>query len=233
MCTLTIIPSSSNFVVTINRDESPERAAAPPGIKKLGQHRLWLAPEPVSGSSNLVYDVDNATLAVLLNGAFDAHVHKPPYRKSRGQVVLDSFDFDNLEQMSESYEFTGIEPFTLVQINRPSVTELRWDGKQVSFAEIRSNVPQMWSSAMLYRGIWQTERKGWFDKFLNEKPNPTAADMLWFHQNAGAYEPLNALVMNRMDVVKTVSITQVVLAKPVTTIVLKDLLNNKVYQERF
>jgi len=233
MCTLTIIPSAGQNIVTINRDESPSRAAAPPGIKKLGQYRLWLAPEPVSGSSNLVYDVDNTTIAVLLNGAFEAHVHQPPYRKSRGQVVIDSFDFDSLEQMSESYDFGGIEPFTLVVINRHSVSELRWDGKQESFAFIRANVPQMWSSTMLYRGIWQSERKGWFDKFLKEITNPTAEDMWWFHHNAGAYEPLNALVMNRMDKVKTVSITQLVLRNASTSIVLDDLVAGKTYHESF
>lgn len=233
MCTLTFIPQKEGYLITVNRDEAPQRSASEPVIKQFNNHTLWLAPEPISGSSNLVLNTETGRAVVLLNGAFVHHDHQPPYRKSRGVVVLEAFEEKSLQAMFETYDFEGIEPFTLVMINQNSLRELRWDGNEVRFAKKDIHVPQIWSSAMMYRGKWQQERERWFYEFLIQKPTPTKEDLLWFHHNAGAHDSENGLVMNRMNRVKTVSVSQISIESNRCKVFLHDLMVEKEYNTEF
>jgi hypothetical protein len=233
MCTLTFIPQKEGFLFTVNRDESPQRAAGEPIVKKFHSHNLWLAPEPISGSSNLVVNTESSRVVVLLNGAFTHHNHQPPYRKSRGVIVLESFDELTLLSMFETYDFQGIEPFTLVMFDKNVLSELRWDGTKAHYAEKDIFVPQLWSSAMMYRGKWQQERERWFHEFLIENPQPTEQELLWFHHNAGAHDSENGLIMNRMNLVRTVSVSQIVIKSNRCSVYLHDLMQLKEYNAEF
>jgi hypothetical protein len=233
MCTLTFIPQKVGYVITVNRDESPQRAAGDPIVKQYNGHKLWLAPEPISGSSNLVVNTETGRVVVLLNGAFTHHIHQPPYRKSRGAVVLETFDEPSLQAMFETYDFEGIEPFTLVMFDRNVLSELRWDGIKAHYADKDILVPQIWSSAMMYRGKWQQERERWFHEFLIENPTPTNQDLLWFHHNGGAHDSENGLVMNRNNMVRTVSVSQIILKSNHCSVYLHDLMQEKEFTAEF
>jgi hypothetical protein len=233
MCTLTFIPQKDGFLFTVNRDESPQRAASDPIIKQYNGHKLWLAPEPISGSSNLVVNIETGRVVVLLNGGFVHHNHKPPYRKSRGVVVLEAFEAISLKNMFETYQFEGIEPFTLVMFDRDNLGELRWDGNKVHFAEKDIFTPQIWSSAMMYRGKWQQERERWFHEFLIENPQPTNENLLWFHHSGGAHDPENGLVMNRMNMVRTVSVSQITIESNHCKVFLHDLMQEKEFSSEY
>jgi len=233
MCTLTFIPQKAGFLMTVNRDEAPQRAAGEPIIKLFNGHKLWLAPEPVSGSSNLVLNSETGRVVVLLNGAFVHHDHQPPYCKSRGAVVLEAFDELSLKSMFETYDFEGIEPFTLVMFDHNLLGELRWDGLKTHYAEMDIHIPHIWSSAMLYRGKWQLERERWFHEFLIQKPNPTKEELLWFHHHAGDFDPENGLVMNRMNRVKTVSVSQLSIEQNTCKVFLHDLIKEKEFRSEF
>lgn len=109
-------------------------------------------------------------VTVLLNGAFKRHNHLPPYRKSRGLVVLDTFEYANLETFFQQYDLDGIEPFTLVILESLSSSDLidfRWDGEKKHLRHHSASVPAVWSSASLYSKdiIKHTEER--FHEWLN------------------------------------------------------------------
>src|SRR5919199_3470936 len=113
MCVVTLLPLPGGFVLTSNRDEHVSRPAAiPPQTYSIDGHSITFPKDPQGGGTWLA---TFGTITVcLLNGAFVNHVHQPPYRRSRGLVVLDYFDTADPRQFIDSYDFSGIEPFTMV-----------------------------------------------------------------------------------------------------------------------
>jgi len=121
----------------------------------------------------------------------------------------------------------------LVMFDKYTLSELRWDGLKAHFAEMDIHIPHIWSSAMLYRGKWQLERERWFHEFLIQKPNPTKEELLWFHHHAGDFDPENGLVMNRMNRVKTVSVSQLSIEQNTCKVFLHDLIKEKEFRSEF
>jgi uncharacterized protein with NRDE domain len=153
LCTVTFLPTASGFILTSNRDESPVRAAItlPPQLYQLVTAPAYFPKDPQGGTWIAVSG--EGRIHCLLNGAFERHAHQPPYRKSRGIVVLDSLEYDVAEQFASGYDFTDIEPFTLVMVNSSGllqVQEFRWDGNQTYLKDLASGTPHIWSSATLY-----------------------------------------------------------------------------------
>lgn len=155
MCTLTYFPEQDGRVwIASNRDESRERANAT--VPQLHQdrsgHTLLYPIDPEKKGTWLAVS-DRQQVQVLLNGAFAPHEHRPPYRKSRGIVLLEAFRYDTLHEFAERYDGTAIEPFTLVRMyypaNRP-IEEVRWDGTTFHHATYAHTQPQVWSAAQLY-----------------------------------------------------------------------------------
>jgi len=206
MCTVTFLPLSgeNNFVLTSNRDENPKRAA----IQLLTTQGLMFPREPLAGGTWICAQ-ENQRMVCLLNGAFVKHQHRPPYRKSRGLVVLDFFKYENSEKFSLLYNFSGIEPFTMVIWEKGSLYELRWDEENIHFKSLDPQQAHIWSSCPLYPPAVQAQREAWFADFLAAQAhNPD--EILAFHKNAGAGDTENALVMKRADGRQTISQTQIV-----------------------
>lgn len=210
MCTLTYVPLSYQTVITVNRDEAPSRAASDPVIYEDNGRRYWLAPEPVSGGSNLVLDIINQRLLVLLNGAFEAHESKPPYRLSRGVVIMEAFDFDSLKIMTDNYDFSGIEPFTLLSFQNSKWEEIRWDGEEVYHSVPSAANIGIWSSAKLYESEEAKVREESFMNFVERSRAIYAQHLFDIHQR-DRHDPRGVgFRMNHEDIVKTVSITQLI-----------------------
>jgi Transport and Golgi organisation 2 len=206
MCTVTFLPlkGENDFVLTSNRDESPKRAA----IELISHQGLMFPREPLAGGTWICAH-ESKRLVCLLNGAFVKHQHRPPYRKSRGLVVLDFFKYENAEKFSLLYNFSGVEPFTMVIWENNNLYELRWDEEMVHFQSLDVQQAHIWSSCPLYSPDIQAQRAAWFAEFLATQPH-TAADVLDFHKNAGAGDTENALVMKRADGRQTISQTQII-----------------------
>lgn len=210
MCTLSYVPLSYQSIITVNRDESPSRAASEPEIREEGGRRFWVAPEPVSGGSNLVFDIINHRLLVLLNGAYVAHESKPPYRMSRGVLIFEAFDFNTLNEMQQQFDFTGIEPFTLFSFHEGKWEEIRWDGKQIYYSRPAASVFQLWSSAKLYEENEQRLREEAFTNFIERSRAIYAQHLFDIHQR-DRHDPRGlGFRLNYKDIVKTVSITQLI-----------------------
>lgn len=212
MCTLTYVPIE-NFgkVITTNRDESPVRNSSNlSSYFTNGGSEFLIAKEPLKGGTNFAVDKKNKT-AVLLNGAFEPHEFGQIYKKSRGLVMLESLESQDLFDFARSYNFGGIEPFTLVHID-DEIKEIRWDGNKLWREGFDPNIPKIWSSAQLYSAETIFKRRTWFESILFDKISEE--ELLNFHFTGGDGDLENDLVMNRNNLVQTVSISQV-LRKPV------------------
>lgn len=211
MCVLTYIPiKSGGYLFTSNRDESVLREAALPPRKYELEGRYVFFPKDPVGGGTWIAGCDRFTLC-LLNGGIEKHLPSPPYRQSRGRIILDFYQFQNIDSFYKNYQFEGIEPFTLIIIDRENsfiINELRWTGSQISIKQIDAQKPHIWSSVTLYTSHIIQEREQWFLDFLEKNPNCTEEDVLNFHHFGGNGDVRNNIKMNRENKLKTLSVTQ-------------------------
>lgn len=232
MCTVTYIPQGRNqFILASNRDENHQRSTNSIGSGTFGKERVLFPVDPVSGGSWIVVS-NSGKVACVLNGAFEKHHHKPPYAKSRGLVILDYFKAPDIQQFVNNYDFTGIEPFTLVVHEPNKLWEFRWDEKKAHLITIDANQPHMWSSSTLYDKNAIIKRNEWFRNWLIRCPEPGLPDLIHFHRFGGEQDLYNGLVMNRDYKVQTLSITAIERMISFTNLRHHDLINNKISQNR-
>ncbi|WP_422355879.1 NRDE family protein [Roseivirga pacifica] len=211
MCTVTFLPLTEGFILTSNRDESPERQAFLPQQKRIGNVEVCFPKDPLAGGTWFATDNQRFTLC-LLNGGFEKHKHEPPYRLSRGQMVLQFFEYYDLADFKSQFEFEGIEPFTLVVIDAlagVALEELVWDEKALRVRKLNSNTPYIWSSSTLYPEPVRQERRNWFEKWLLDHKTFSQQEIISFHKSGGKGDAWNDFVMNREGKVQTISVTSV------------------------
>ncbi|MDI9880036.1 NRDE family protein [Flectobacillus longus] len=214
MCVLTFVPKGDqNFILTNNRDEANARPKAiPPQVYQIGSTNIYMPKDALAGGTWIATS-ENFTLC-LLNGAFENHIHQPPYRQSRGTIIPAFFEKQNLTSFLNEYLFEGIENFTLIVIEHQKelfLTEIRWDGHQLFVAEKNAQESHIWSSATLYNAQIRHEREHWFEQLLNQYPAGISAEVLLdFHQNGGNGDIQNDMRMNRNNTLMTQCIMQVV-----------------------
>jgi uncharacterized protein with NRDE domain len=150
MCTVTFIPQEKNgFILSSNRDVNAERS--PQSISQIRQNGKTLTfPRDVTAGGTWIAFSDSDQMVCLLNGAFENHKHNPPYRRSRGLMVLDYFDFPTTEDFIAQYDFEGIEPFTFIIYDNGNLHELRWDEQQLHHTPLSTSGYYIWSSSTLY-----------------------------------------------------------------------------------
>lgn len=225
MCTVTYLPlEDEGFIITSNRDEAPGRPTLPPEVYDINGQQLLFPKDAFFGGTWICCNGEGR-VACLLNGAFTLHVRKLPYRKSRGQVVLESFQFEDLNMMVVDYDFDNIEPFTLVHRTKTLLEEIRWDGDEVHYAQLDINQPHLWASATLYTQEYIKRRHEWFNVWLQNHDTYRAEEILDFHITGGEGDVYNDIVMNRDDRVRTVSITSIVHKAATTDMAYRDLLH--------
>lgn len=221
MCTVTYVPQGANqYILTTNRDEAPGRS--PAGIDREGP--LIFPRDTAAGGTWVAASADNR-LVCLLNGAYLQHERNPPYRLSRGMMALDFFSYKTAVDFFGQFDFTNIEPFTMVIFDRGKLFDYRWDGKKQYITPLSAQKRYIWSSATLYEPAVRQQRESWFQQW-EAKGQYHAEAIRQFHTTAGAGDPWNAVVMNRNGVVRTVSITQVIKQKHAVSMHYYDLLRS-------
>jgi Transport and Golgi organisation 2 len=220
MCTLTFYPKPTEkgeYIFTFSRDETPNRSSV--DIVSDEQRGLIYPKDVLHGGTWLAMSGGSGRFTCLLNGAFEGHKRQLPYRKSRGLIVLESFDYQQFIDFCEQYNFDNIEPFTMVSFEKNTFTEFRWDGVKRHIRPLALSTPQMWSSCTLYDPSVSSRRSGWFYEFLRKKTNILTAVDLWkFHKTPSLIEPENGILMHRNSGVQTVSMTQLTISNPLQTI---------------
>ncbi len=231
MCTVTFIPQpKGDFILTSNRDENAVRS--PQNISQVEQAGATLIfPRDTLAGGTWIAASDDGRVVCLLNGAFEKHKHQPPYKHSRGTMVLDFFIFPSVQDFFKKYDFEGLEPFTFIMVNQEGgLFELRWDGKDTYKKELDSKGFYMWSSASLYTAQVREQRRKWFREWCENRLDFSLEAIQQFHQYGGDGDPWNGFIMNRFGLVQTVSITNIVKQKDETGLIYNDLLRNRITQ---
>lgn len=207
MCLVSYIPTGpGSFLLNSNRDESPDRS--PSFIKKETRGNVDIFyPADVRGGSWIAISNLGHTVC-LLNGAFEAHTRTEPYRLSRGLMLKAYFDYSDPSFFLEEFDFWGIEPFTLIMAASSWLIEFRWDGLVKHIRNLPKSKSHIWSSCTLYSQSLQEERQGLFFSQLATLDDFTAEDLKNIHLSKTKLDVQNDFVMNRDDIVKTVSFSQ-------------------------
>lgn len=256
MCTVTYFPTPSGFILTHNRDEAPSRSTQSIVKEKTPRGNTLLFPRDAQAGGTWIASSKDGKTACLLNGAFILHRRELPYRRSRGLLLLDFFDWDDPDAFFQHYDLDRIEPFTFLYFEKPSnetevrrVTELRWDGQQRFIKELSPHLPHFWCSATLYPPEMQIRREQVFiDWLTHQSPLPAVAlakegsafakatadkqSLITLHQTGSINDPENDYVMNRGGRVQTVSITQVLADEKNAHMKYLDLLGGKNSERR-
>lgn len=210
MCTVSFVRSGNKIILTSNRDEAVERPALAPQLYAIGHQTVYYPKDPKAGGTWFVVS-EKANVIVLLNGASEKHQWKPPYRKSRGLIVLDLIAADSPVGAWNNIDLNAIEPFTLIVYEQAKLHQLRWNGLEKETVALNAHQSHIWSSAPLYPQDVREKRAQWLGEFLAMKPNVSASEMFDFHRHTEASDHENGLVISRYGLLQTLSITQVVL----------------------
>ena len=230
MCTVSFVSLQDSVIITSNRDEHIQRKnAAAPAFHVL-QNKKIIFPKDAKAGGTWFAAADNGTVAVLLNGAFVKHMANPPYRKSRGLILLEIIEADTSPDFFNEMNLGNIEPFTVILYQTDSLYELRWDGNTKHKRVLSTDENYIWSSATLYTNEVINRRKNLFDQFINTEKNKTADLIYDFHgYNHGDDE--TGFIINRQTGMKTFSITQAVIKPGNIRFLHTDLLQHQKFQE--
>lgn len=229
MCTVTFIPVADKLYITSNRDEKHWRSNAIPPAVYAGATGNLLYPKDGDAGGTWIAAHENGNAIVFLNGGFIRHTPEPPYRKSRGLILLDLIDDPDPAMAFGTIPLHQIEPFTAVLWSTGQLFECRWDGTKKYVTGLPDSQPHIWSSATLYDEEVVEKRKNWFRKWLQQHKHPSPDDILHFHQFTGDGDTHNDLRMNRNGQVFTVSVTLMALTDEMTQIHYLDLKNNTAF----
>lgn len=239
MCTVTYLPIGKlEYILTSNRDESIARKIALPVSEyQIHSRSVYFPKDQHANGTWIAHETSGYTLC-LLNGANSPHTVKGEYRKSRGLMLLDFFEFNDPREFAKKYSFFGIEPFTLIIVasqpieEKLELFELKWDETKTELIIHDPALPHIWSSVTLYKPEVILQRKAWFNEWLNKHNNAFLSEtILFFHHFGGVGDMKNDLVINRDDK-KTVSICCVNRSCQFTEIIYEDIVNQKLYKNK-
>lgn len=206
MCTVSFVPTQKGCILTSNRDETTQRGRALAPVEYIGKCKTLVYPkDPKANGTWIVHDYTNC--AILLNGAEEKHLHRSNYRKSRGLILLDIFDSDEVLNAWKNINLENIEPFTIVLFYNAKLYQLQWNEIEKTTLELSTSNAHIWSSATLYSKSIREHRKAIFETHLKQS-NYTKEEILDFHQFKDDKNVDNTIVINRTEYLKTVSITQ-------------------------
>lgn len=210
MCTVTYLPLGNNdFILTSNRDEQPTRETIEPK-EYIEDGVLLRYPKDVLAGGTWIGLSDKKRLVCLLNGGFETYQREASYKMSRGVIVKAILKSDDFDKYISDFNFSGIEPFTIVIVDWNSdsaIYELVWGGKKKHFTRLDQK-PKIWSSSTLYTKEEKALRKMWFEKWIDNSNAFTQEDILKFHHNSDFGTRENSPKMKRLYV-ETVSITSI------------------------
>jgi uncharacterized protein with NRDE domain len=232
MCTVSFVYSNNKIIITSNRDEQVIRPALEPKNYQINQKQVFFPKDPKAGGTWFAVD-EHSNVIVLLNGASEKHQWNPPYRKSRGLIVLDIIGETSPKLKWETISLENIEPFTIVLYHQNELFQLRWDGVEKESVKLNLQENYIWSSSTLYPKNIRETRAHWFAKFLSTKREINENELFHFHRYTEDANKENGLVINRNNLLQTLSITQTVIEKNKVVVRYHDLLGSKETSQSF
>lgn len=233
MCTVSFVYANNSFLLTSNRDEKVTRPSAiEPRIYQTATKKIIYPKDAKAGGTWFVVDEFGNTI-ILLNGGKFKHVAKEKYRLSRGIIVLELMSSKSIVSTWKDIDLTDIEPFTLVVLENKKLFQLQWSGDEKSAIELDISQMYIWSSSTLYTPEIQQQRADWFEQYMSANKDISAEIMNFFHKNTESKDSKNGLIINRDNVLKTLSVTQAVISESSVSVNYSDLILNKEYSITF
>ncbi|NQY30461.1 MAG: NRDE family protein [Flavobacteriaceae bacterium] len=233
MCTVSFIyRGNKDFMLISNRDEAVNRKTTPPKQYEDNGISFVYPKDEVAGGTWIGASSKNRLLC-LLNGAFVKHDRKSCYKKSRGVIVKELLEIDDVFIEINKYDFSGVEPFTLLIVDWNSelkLIELIWDGTNTQITDLPLE-PKIWSSSTLYNSEMKEFRQRWFQEYLSQNGS-SSEELLYFHEHYGVGDPMLDLKIDR-GLLKTVSITMFEKNEEDIQVVYKDLLHDSISELMF
>ncbi len=217
MCTVSFIPHTfnGNFVLTSNRDEDARRPTIAPIIYDLENVQLAFPKDEISGGSWIAIN-NKSKINCLLNGGIGFHKKQEHHTISRGTILIDlTKSALSTEDFFQDKKLHNVEPFTIVSIQQQQgkvidLAEVIWDGTNKHFRSFDTKQPHIWSSAQLYSDEQKELRRKWFADFIADNQSTLTKDkVIGFHSGNHSEDVGINVIMQRGDVLKTVSITQI------------------------
>jgi len=210
MCTVSYLPLEQGFILTSSRDEKSFRTTLKPQAYS-EQNSILVYPKDVIAGGTWIAANNKKQIACLLNGGFQNHVKQNTYSKSRGRVLLDSFNFPSHDEFISEIDLDNVEPFTLLLIDyglNLEFNQMVWDGERKHIDKINLHLPCIWSSSTLYSDTERELRNSWFKDWLNQNREYKDSRILEFHStNHTDIDRVNIL-MKRENELQTLSISQ-------------------------
>jgi uncharacterized protein with NRDE domain len=206
MCILSIVKSEDRIVITSNRDEQRTRKnSLSPEIIDLGERKAIMARDAQAQGTWLLSDNLGRT-AILLNGAFESHIPNPPYRESRGIILVNLFQEENFKSAFLFYNLENIEPFQVIYLDREQAFQSVWDGKQKHLFAVDLSTPQVFFSPTLYTQEQQEEKRNHFLKTLAEIHSIDSNQLLEIHSNQNIHSlDVNFFMSREHQTTKSIS----------------------------
>lgn len=223
MCTVTYVPLSEGYCLTSNRDEKTLRKKASSPIQ---MGNIYF-PRDEEKQGTWIVAKKNGDALCLLNGAFIKHIPSNNYRKSRGLIVLEIAQQDEMRKYANYIDLLNIEPFTLILIEDAILYELRWDGEMKHIKQLDSTHAYIWRSSTLYsQEVYAASKRiftDWVKKFDAVEQN----DIIQFHKSTNEFTKGDAFIMKRENFLQTVSITSIARFKTEIAIQYIDTIDNE------
>ena len=227
MCTVTYIPiEDDSFILTHNRDESIKRVIASPPMKKMIGGIQHIFPVDPKGMGTWIGASEQGRIACILNGGNEGHQHKPPYKHSRGLIIPEYFKYSSFIDFYNHFDFSGLEPFTLLIFEGGHIFETIMDEDQLQFRKLNSEKPFIYSSSTLYTQNTRADRNvdflEWF--FLTEDKNQR--NILDFHKQHFFENEKDKTKVKGGHILKTVSITSITNSPELVKVDYFDMVND-------
>lgn len=233
MCTVSFVYANNSFLLTSNRDEKITRPSAiEPKVYQLENKKIIYPKDAKAGGTWFVVD-EFGNAIILLNGGKNKHIAKEKYRLSRGIIVLDLIASNSVVSTWKTIDLTDIEPFTLVVLDNKQLFQLQWSGEEKSTDDLDINKTYIWSSSTLYTPEIQQQRANWFAQYMNENKEISSEKMKSFHKNTEPKDAKNGLIINRDNLLKTLSVTQAVISGNSISVKHSDLILDEEYSITF
>jgi len=226
MCTVSFIPMKKGVILTSNRDEHISRGIALYPEFYLQNNKKLVYPRDHKAGGTWFISNEHGDTGILLNGANEKHVPQPVYRKSRGLILPEIFQYDSPFEALKQYNLKGIENFTIILWERERLIEAKWDGSMLHVNKPDARKAHIWSSVTLYTGSMISERHRWFNNWLLFQKDISQADILDFHSNTHTHNEEYGLRISRNNKISTTSISSLRLENQQATFYHKDYIQN-------
>lgn len=211
MCTVTVLPSARQLIITMNRDEARSRSEGSPlGVSISENHNCWY---PIDSESGGTWAGINSfgIVAVLLNRYQEDN---PLASHSRGEIIpvaLTAKNLEDLELLAEQLDWFKYKPCDLLVLNWHRWISISWDGLRFKLLSGEYETPFMRTSSSKDLDKTSQWRLDEFSRFLDSEqygPNPA----LEFHLSPCTHNQSLGVYMQRTER-HTKSITQIQLSK--------------------